>query len=95
MCRTIMVTLPTGGGGVGHLFEKDSEKLSLINRLFSAVLAGDQAVCVEQLLLIVGDFNAAPGIIPCLAKSISSGRSVDLALAFSLGVGKGRNQRAG
>ena len=40
-----------------------------------------------QPMLIAGDLNADPAVIPCLAKSISAGRSVDLALAFSLGAG--------
>ena len=44
-------------------------------------------VCVGQPLLIVGDLNADPGVIPCFAKGISSGRFVDLALACSLGAG--------
>ena len=47
-----------------------------------------QVVCVDQPLLIVGDVNADPGVIPCLAKGISSRRFVDLALAYSVGAGK-------
>ena len=42
-------------------------------------------VCIGQPLLITGDLNA---VIPCLAKGISVGRFVDLALACSLGAGK-------
>ena len=38
-------------------------------------------------MLIVGDLNADPAVISCLAKSISAGRYVDLALAHSLGAG--------
>ena len=37
-----------------------------------------------NLLLIVGDLNADPAVIPCLAKGISTGRFVDLALAYSI-----------
>ena len=33
-------------------------------RLLQAVLAEAQVVCVGQPLLIVGDLNADPGIIP-------------------------------
>ena len=44
-------------------------------------------VCIGQLVLIAGDLNAEPTVIPCLAKGISAGRYVDLALAYSLGAG--------
>ena len=68
--------------------KRNSEKLLLTDRLLGAVLAEAQVVCVEQPMLIVGDLNADPGVIPCLAKCVASGRLVDLALAYSLGVGK-------
>ena len=38
-------------------------------------------------MLIAGDLNADPAVIPCLAKGISACRYVDLALAYSLGAG--------
>ena len=38
-----------------------------------------------QPVLIAGDLNADPAVIPCLAKGIFAGRFVDLALAHSLG----------
>ena len=41
----------------------------------------------SQPLLVVGDLNADRGVIPCLAKSKTSGRFVDLALAYSVGAG--------
>ena len=44
-------------------------------------------VCVGQPVLIAGDLNADPAVIPCLAKGISAGRYVDLALAYSQGAG--------
>ena len=44
-------------------------------------------VCIGQPMLIAGDLNADPAVIPCLAKGISAGRHVDLALAYSLGAG--------
>ena len=40
-----------------------------------------------QPMLIAGDLNADPAVVPCLAKGISAGRCVDLALAYSLGAG--------
>ena len=44
-------------------------------------------VCIGQPMLIAGDLNADPGVIPCLAKGISAGRYIDVALAYSLGAG--------
>ena len=94
--RAMRVTLPTGAGGVVNLFvvygyqgaEEDSDELLLTDRLLGAVLAEAQVVCVGQPVLVVGDLNADPGVVPCLAKCIASGRLVDLALAYSSGDGK-------
>ena len=93
--RVLRTTLPTAQGGVVHLFvvfgyqgaEEDAEKLRLTDRLLQAVLTEAQVVCVGQPMLIAGDLNADPAVIPCLAKGISAGRYVDLALAHSLGAG--------
>ena len=46
-------------------------------------------MCTGQLVLIAGDLNGDPAVIPCLAKAFSEGRFVDLALAYSLGEGGG------
>ena len=67
--------------------EEDAEKPQLTDRLLQAVLAGAQVVCIGQPLLTAGDLKADPAVIPCLSKGISSGRFVDLALAFSTGAG--------
>ena len=67
--------------------EEDAEKLRLTDHLLQAVLAEAQVVCIGQPMLIAGDLNADPAVIPCLAKGISAGRYVDLALAHSLGAG--------
>ena len=67
--------------------EEDAEKLQLTDKLLQAVLAEAQVVCIGQPMLIAGDFNADPAVIPCLSKGISAGRHVDLALAYSLGAG--------
>ena len=93
--RVLRTTLPTSQGGVVHLFvvygyqgaEEDAEKLRLTDRLLQAVLVEAQTVCIGQNMLIAGDLNADPAVIPCLAKGISAGRYVDLALAYSLGAG--------
>ena len=91
--RAMRTTLPTAQGGVVHLFvvygcqgaEDDADKLQLTDHLLQAVLVEAQMVCVGQPMLIAGDLNADPAVIPCLAKGMSAGRYVDLALAYSLG----------
>ena len=60
---------------------RDADQLKLTDKLLQAV------VCIGQLLLIAGDLNADPAVIPWLAKGISAGKFVDLALAYSLGAG--------
>ena len=65
--------------------EEDAEKPQLTDKLLQAVLAGARVVCTGQPLLIAGDLNADPAVIPCLAKAISAGWFVDLALAYSFG----------
>ena len=59
----------------------------ITDKLLQAVLAEAQVVCIGQPMLIAGDLNADPAVISCLAKGISAGRYVDLALAYSLGAG--------
>ena len=45
-------------------------------------------MCTGQPVLIAGDLNADPAVIPFLAKGISAGKFVDRALAYSLREGK-------
>ena len=79
-----------------HLFEvcgyegvgEDADQLGLTGKLLQAVLAEAQVVCISRPLLITGDLNGDPAFIPCLAKGISAGKFVDLALAYSLGAGR-------
>ena len=76
--RALRVSLPTGQGRVVHLFviygyqvaEEDAEKLQLTGNLLQAVLAEAGVVCTGQPVLIAGDLNAYPAVIPCLAKGI-------------------------
>ena len=82
MGRVLRTTHPNGEGGVVHLFvvygyqgaEEDADQLQLTDKLLQAVLAEAQVVCIGQPMLIAGDLNADPVIIPCLAKGISAGR---------------------
>ena len=95
MGRVLRTTLPTGKGGVVHLFVvygyqgagEDADQLLPTDKLLQAVLAEAQVVCVGQPMLIPGDLNADLAVIPCLAKGFSACRYVDLALASSLGAG--------
>ena len=93
--RVLRTTPPTGKGGVVHLFvvygyqgaEEDADKLRLTDKLLQAVLAEAQVVCIGQPMLIAGDLSADPAVMPCLAKGMTAGKYVDLALAQSLGAG--------
>ena len=93
--RAMRVILPLGNGGVVHLFviygyqgaESDPEKLQLTDRLFTAVLAEARMCCCGQPVILAGDFNADPVVIPSLAKGISDGHWVDLECAFAFGRG--------
>ena len=67
--------------------EEDAEKVRLTDRLLQAVLAEAQVVCTGQPMLIAGDLNADPAVIPCVAKGMCAGRYVDLVLAYSQGAG--------
>ena len=95
MGRVLRTTLPSGKGGVVHLFvvyryhgaEEDADQLKLADKLLQAVLAEGQVVCIGQPLLIAGDLDADPPVFHCLAQGISAGKFVDLALAYSLGAG--------
>ena len=77
--RALRTTLPSGKGGVVHLFvvygyqgaEDDSDQLLFTDKLLQAVLAEAQVVCVGQPLLVAGDLSADPFVFPCLAKGIS------------------------
>ena len=74
--RVLRTTLPTGKGGVVHLFvvygyqeaEEDADQLRLTDKLLQAVLAEAQVVCIGQPMLIAGDLNADPAVIPCISK---------------------------
>ena len=68
-----------------------SEKLQLTDKLLQVVLAEAQVVCIGFPLLIAGDFTVDPAVITRLAKGISAGRFVNLALAYSFGAGSKRD----
>ena len=60
----------------------------LTNKLFEAVV-GEAKVCgTGQPVVITGDFNVEPDVIPVIAKALQYGHLVDLETAFSAGRGK-------
>ena len=93
--RDMRVILTLGNGGVVHLFviygyqgaENDPEKLHFTDYLFAAVLAEAWMCCSGQPVILAGDFNADPIVIPSLAKGTSDGQWVDLERAFAFGRG--------
>ena len=90
--RAMRVVLPLGNGGIAHLFviygyqgaESDPEKLTLTDNLLTAVLAGAKVCCAGQPVILVGDLNADPTIIPSLAKGIMNGHWIDVEHAFAI-----------
>ena len=50
--------------------EDDADQLQRTDGLLQAVLAEAQVVCIGQPMLIAGDMNADPAVIPCFAKRI-------------------------
>ena len=93
--RAMRVVLPLGNGGIAHLFviygyqgaESDPEKLTLTDNLLTAVLAEAKVCCAGQPVILVGDLNADPTIIPSLAKGIMNGHWIDVEQAFAIGRG--------
>ena len=96
MGRAMRVVLPSGNGGIGHLFviygyhgaESDPEKLQLSEHLFAAVLAEAKMCCAGQPVILVGDFNVDPTVIPSLAKGIMNGQ-LDCTLSQAFATGRG------
>ena len=91
--RAIQVILPLANGRIAHLFVvygyqgscDDPHKLLLTNNLFEAVI-GEAKVCgTGQLVVISGDFNVEPEVIPVVAKALQYGHLIDLEAAYSTG----------
>ena len=67
--------------------ESDPEKLQLSEQLLAAVLAEAKVCCAGQPVILVGDLNADPSVIPSLAKGMSNGSRIDVEKAFAFGKG--------
>ena len=86
--------LLVGGGRFMHLVvlygyqgDGSAEQIALTEQLFDAALDELSVVARGQPCLIDGYFNVEPTKIPCLAKGISAGLSVDLEAAWALASG--------
>ena len=93
--RAIRVILPLANGSIAHLFvvygyqgsSDDPQKLLLTNKLFEAVI-GEAKVCgTGQPVIITGDFNVEPDVVPVVAKALQYGHLIDLDAAYSAGRG--------
>ena len=94
--RAIRVILPLANGIIAHLFvvygyqgsSDNSHKLLLTNKLLEAVIGEAKACGTGQPVVIAGDLNAEPSVIPVAAKALQCGFLVDLDTAFSSGRGE-------
>ena len=99
--RAMREVLPVGNGGVAHLFviygyqgaENDLDKLALTDQLLTSVLAEGEMCCSGWPLVLVGDLNADPLVIPSLANGMADGAWIDVELAFANGRSTRRGQR--
>ena len=93
--RAVKVVLPLGNGGVAQLFviygyrgaENDPDKLALTDQLLASVLAEAKMCGSGQPVVLVGDLNVDPLVIPSLAKGMADGAWIDVELAFASGRG--------
>ena len=65
----------------------DAHKLALTNKLMEAVVGEAKACGTGQPVVISGDFNAEPSVIPVTAKALICGHLVDLEGAYADGRG--------
>ena len=93
--RVLRVILPLASGRIAHLFvlygyqgaSEDPHKLALTNKLLQAVICEAHVCGIGQPVIIAGDFNVDPGLIPVVAKALRGGRLVDLEAAYAHGRG--------
>ena len=65
----------------------DPHKLSFTNKLLEAVISEAKGCGTGQPVIIAGDLNAEPSVIPIAAKTLQYGDLVDLEAAYSAGRG--------
>ena len=65
----------------------DPHKLALTNKLLEAVICEEKACGTGQPVIISGDLNAEPLIIPVTAKVLKCGHLIDLEEAYATGTG--------
>ena len=95
MGRAVRVILPLASGIIAHLFvvygyqgsSDDTRNLSLTNKLLEAVIGEAKACGTGQPVIIAGDLNSDPSVIPVTAKAMQCSDLVDLDTAFTSGRG--------
>ena len=93
--RAVRVILPLANGIIAHLFVvygyqgscDDAHKLSLTNKLMEAVIGEAKACGVGQPVVVAGDLNVEPTLIPVTAKALQCNHLIDWDTAFSAGRG--------
>ena len=86
-----LTVLPLGNGGVAHLFviygyqgaENDPDKLALADQLLTSVLAKTKMCCSGQPVMLVGDLDADPLVIPSLTNGVADGAWIGVELAVA------------
>ena len=89
--RPLGVRLPLGNGRVAHLFvvygyqgaDADPRKFALTNKLMEAVIGEAEACETGQLVIIAGDLNAEPWVIPVTAKPLTIHQQKKTARCYS------------
>ena len=93
--RAIRVILPLANGSIAHLFVlygyqgscDDPHELALTNKLLEAVICEAKVCGTGQPVVITGDLNVEPSVIPVTAE-LQCGYLVDLEGAFKSGRGE-------
>ena len=101
--RAIRVILPLASGSIAHLFvvygyqgsSDDSHKLALTNKLLETVICEARACGTGQPVIITGNLNIEPSVIPVTAKALMCGNLIDLEEAYASGKGVSPPQLAG
>ena len=86
MGRATRAILPLANDSIAHLFvvygnqraTDDRHKLALTNKLLEAVICEARVCGTGQQVVIAGDLNVKPSVIPVTAEALQGGHLVDL-----------------
>ena len=93
--RVIRAILPLSNGSIAHLFvvygyqgsSDDYQKLALTKRLLEAVICEARVCGSGQPVIVAGDLNVKPSVIPVTAKDLKCGHLIDLEEAYARWLG--------